>query len=108
MGPLPDWQTLAERESPPPVRPASVLLETARPDLAAVVEQALTDVLPDRVRPVQFHRVAALDLDGPRAAPALDPKQFARNLRQPHLLEGQPWPSGGARVPEKRVPVFLG
>jgi hypothetical protein len=53
------------------------------------------------VRPVQFHRVAALDLDGPRAAPALDPKQFARNLRQPHLLEGQPWPSGGARVPEK-------
>ena len=68
MGPLPDWQTLAERESPPPVRPASVLLETARPDLAAVVEQALTDVLPDRMRTERIHGVEALDLDRPRTA----------------------------------------
>ena len=91
-----------------PVRPASVLLEAACPGLAAVVEQALANVLPDRMRTEELHGIEALDLDGPRATPALDPEQFARDLRQPHLLEGQPWPSSGARVLQDAVPVFLG
>jgi hypothetical protein len=95
-------------EVPHPVRPASILLETAGPDLAAVVEQALANVLPDRMRTEKLHGVEALDLDGPPAAPAFHPEKFAGDLRQPHLLEGQPWPSGGARVLEKRLPVILG
>jgi hypothetical protein len=57
---------------------------------------------------VEQHGIEALDLDGPPAAPAFHPEQFARNFRQPHLLEGQPWPSGGARNLQDAVPVFLG
>ena len=60
------------------------------------------------MRTEELHGIQALDLDGPRAAPAFHPEQFARNFRQPHLLEGQPRPSGGARVPEKGLPVFWG
>jgi hypothetical protein len=90
------------------VGPASVLRETARPDLAAVVKQALTDVLPDRMRTEKLDGIEPLDLDGPEASTAFDPKQFTRDLRQPPLLEGNPGPPGGARVPEDAFPIFLG
>jgi hypothetical protein len=99
-------QPRTERESPRPVRPASVLLETPGPDLAAFVEQALSDLAPSRVRAAKLHGVEPLDLDGAPAAGAVNPEQFARDLRQPHLLDRQPWPSGGARIPQKRVPIF--
>jgi hypothetical protein len=69
-------------EVPHPVRPASILLETAGPDLAAVVEQALANVLPDRMRTEKLHGVEALDLDGPPAAPAGDPQQVSLYLGQ--------------------------
>src|ERR1700704_4489135 len=77
---------------------------TSRPDLAAVVEQALADVLPNCMRPEQLHRVEPLDLDTAEASIALDPEQFAGDLGKPPLLDGQPRPPGGARVPEKGVP----
>jgi hypothetical protein len=48
-----------------------------------------------------------LDLDAAEASIALDPEQFAGDLGKPPLLDGQPWLPGGARVPEKGLPVFL-
>jgi hypothetical protein len=100
--------TRAECGSQGPVGPASVLLETACPDPAAVVEQTLTDLSPSRVRPIEPNGIEALDLDGPAAAGAVDSEELPRDLRQPHLLEGQPRLSGGARVPEDAFPIFLG
>jgi hypothetical protein len=67
-------------------------------DPAAVVEQTITDLSPCRVRPVEPNGIEVLDFNRPPAAPAFHPEQFAWTA---HLLEGQPWPSGGARVPEK-------
>jgi hypothetical protein len=90
------------------VRPAAVLLEPARPHLTAVVEQTLADLAPGRVLPVQLDRVEALDLDGPEAAQAADAEEFARDLRKPALLYGKPRLSGGARVRQQGVPVFVG
>ena len=47
-------------------------------------------------RRAERHRGAGFNR--PPAAPAFHPEQFAWTA---HLLEGQQWPSGGARVPEK-------
>src|ERR1700681_1327087 len=93
------------RQSLLEVRPAAILLMPSRPDLAAVVEQALADVFPNCMRPEQLHRVEPLDLDTAEASIALDPDQFAGDLGKPPLLDGNQWPPGGARVPEKGVPV---
>jgi hypothetical protein len=49
----------------------------SRPDSAAVVEQALADVLPHCMRPERLHRVEPLDLDTAEASIAFDPEQFA-------------------------------
>jgi hypothetical protein len=68
-------------------------------DLTAVVEQALTDVLPDSMRPVQLDCIEVLDFDAAATLGAFDPHQFARNLRKAHLLHGKPWFPIGARVP---------
>jgi hypothetical protein len=78
------------------------------PDPAGVVEQALTDLSPGRVRPVEPNGIEALDLDAAGAPGAFNPEQLPRDLRQPHLLEGQPRLSGCARVPEDAFPIFLG
>jgi hypothetical protein len=87
-----------------PIRPTSILL--SRSDLATIVEQDLADITPDCVRPVESDRVETLNLDTARATSAFDPEQFARDLRQSHLLDGQPGFSGGARVAENGFPVF--
>jgi hypothetical protein len=76
--------------------------------LAAVVKQARTDLSPGRVRPIEPNGIEALDLYGTAAAGAVDSEELPRDLRQPHLLEGNPRPPGGARVPEDGVPIFLG
>jgi DNA end-binding protein Ku len=47
-----------------------------RPLLAGVVEQALSDILPDRFRSIQPDSVDLLDLDGSPAAAAGDPQQM--------------------------------
>jgi hypothetical protein len=80
----------------------------SRPDLAAVVEQALADLTPGCVRTIEPDRIQALDLDAAETSIALDPEQFAGDLGKPPLLDGQPRPPSGARVPEKGVPVFIG
>jgi hypothetical protein len=60
--------------SPCPSYPATIFLETSGSDLAAVIQQALANVFPDRVRPVELHRIQALDLDAARASAAFDPQ----------------------------------
>lgn len=55
----------------------------SRPDLAAVVEQPLADVLPHRMRPEQLYGVTPLDLDAAEASIAFHSEQFARNLGYP-------------------------
>ena len=86
---------------------------------AGVVEQALTDILPDRVRTVEPGGVRLLDLDGPGAAAAAHPQNMLRNLAQPrpgHLLRPGPenWrrrgscPAAPASIPAadpRREPV---
>jgi hypothetical protein len=71
---------------------------------------------PGNRRPATWHRHVSLvmlafaeplDLDTAEASIALDPEQLAGDLGKPPLLDGQPWPPGGARVPEKGVPVLL-
>jgi hypothetical protein len=98
----------SRRGSLPEIRPAAILFMPSRPDLAAVVEQALADVLPNCMRPEQLHRVEPLDLDTAEASIALDPEQFAGDLGKPPLLDGQPWLPGGARVAEDGVPILGG
>jgi hypothetical protein len=50
------------------------------PDLATVIEQALANILPDRVRPIELDRIKALYLDAAGAPSAFDPQQLTRNL----------------------------
>jgi hypothetical protein len=54
----------------------------AGPDLAGIVEQPLTDVLPDGLFPVQSCGVGLLDFDGAAAAAAGDPQQVSLNVGQ--------------------------
>lgn len=90
-----------------PAWPASILFVPPRSHLAAVVEQTLSDIFPDRMRPEQSDGVEPLDLDAARAACAFDAQHFARDLRKPPLLNGQRGTPGGARVPEKGLPIFV-
>src|SRR5258708_26892156 len=62
----------------------------ARPDSATIVEQTLSDVFPDGMRSEQFERVEPPDLDAAGAPGAFDAEHFARDLREPPLLNGQP------------------
>jgi hypothetical protein len=48
--------------------------------LACIIEQALTNLFPDRLRPVQPHGVSFLNLDNPTAPTAGDPQQMPRDL----------------------------
>ena len=59
--------------------------------LAGVVQQPLTDVLPDRRGPAEADGIRLLDLDGAAAAGARHPQDMPRSLGQP-LRSG-----GGAR-----------
>lgn len=57
---------------------------------ARVVEEALSNGLPQRVGPVQADRVDLLDFDDSAAALASDSQQVARNLVQPLRSGGRP------------------
>jgi hypothetical protein len=50
------------------------LPKASRPDLAAVIEQPVADIFPNRVRPVELDRIQALDLDATVTASAFDPQ----------------------------------
>ncbi len=59
---------------------------------AGIVQQALADVLPDRVRTVEADGIGLLDFDGPAAAAAADPQYMLGNFRQPQraVRRGRP------------------
>src|SRR5260221_9017906 len=76
---------------------------------AGVVEQALTEILPDRVRTVEPGGVRLLDLDGPGAAAAAHPQNMLRNLAQPRpdtCCARARRTRVGAGVVQQRLPVF--
>jgi hypothetical protein len=79
-----------------------------RPDLAAVVQEALAHFLPGRTRAVETDRIQALDLDAAQASIAFDPQHLARDFGKSLLLDRYCGPCGGARVPENALPVSLG
>jgi hypothetical protein len=57
----------------------------AGPLLAGVVEQPLSDILPDRLRSIQADRSGLLDFDDSQTAATGHPQNVALDLRQPHL-----------------------
>jgi hypothetical protein len=63
--------------------------------LASVVQEPLTDVLPDRFRTVEPDGIQFLDLDGPAATPVAHPQYMLGELAQSHLPSGalaRAWP----------------
>jgi hypothetical protein len=54
----------------------------AGPDLAGVVEQALPNVLPDRIRAVQSDRICLLNFDSSPAAAAGHPQHVMVDLKE--------------------------
>jgi hypothetical protein len=76
---------------------------------AGVVEHALTDILPDRVRTVEPGGVRRLDLNGPCAAAADNPQNMLRNLAQPRPDTCCAWARRtrvGDSVVQDGLPVF--
>jgi hypothetical protein len=69
--------------------PAAVFFVATGPLLAGVVEQPLTDILPDRLGSGQPDGVGLLDLDGAATAAAGDPQQVSLNVGQPLRPDGR-------------------
>jgi hypothetical protein len=69
---LEGWRQGNKKRLRPENRPASILLVSACPMLAAVIEQPPADIPPHRIGAVRLDRVEALDLDNAEAAEALD------------------------------------
>jgi hypothetical protein len=71
---------------------------------AGVVEQSLSNVLPDGMRCIEPHRVSLLNFDDARTTSALDAEHMSGNFRQAALLDWQPRLSSGARIAQHGVP----
>jgi hypothetical protein len=61
-------------------RPAAVVFMAAGPVLASVVEQPLSDILPDRVSAIQADRVGLLNFDDALATAAGNAQHVALNF----------------------------
>src|SRR6202048_1384331 len=72
--------------------PAAVFFVTTSPDLAGIVQQALSDVLPDRRLSVEPDGVGLLDFDDPGASGSRTPSEYAGKFR----TAAAPGPSGPA------------
>jgi hypothetical protein len=104
---------------PPPERPdfytprksfqeVLMKLEQYHRDLSAendrMVEQSLTDIFPDGMRPIISDGIRLLNFDDAKAAHALDAEQVSRNFREAALLDRQRRPSSGARIGQQSIP----
>lgn len=87
-----------------PDRPASILLVPAGANGAGLIEQPLTDVLPEGLLAIEPNGVCLLNFDDPRAALALDAEQMALDVRKPALLDRLRRPRSGARIGQQRIP----
>ena len=80
------------------------------PPRAGVVEQALTDILPDRIWTVEPGGVRLLDLDSPGAAATFNPQNMLMNLAQPRpdtcCARARRTSVGAGGVIQQRLPVF--
>ena len=57
-----------------------MLFVPPRSHLAAVVEQTLSDIFPDRMRSIEPDRIEALDLDAAKTAQAFNTQKLPWNL----------------------------
>lgn len=78
----------------------------SRPLRAGVVQQPLSDILPERVCAVEARGIDLLDLDRSAAAAAPDPQKMLRYLIQPQRPCGRRRIGFRARVVQQRSPVF--
>jgi hypothetical protein len=90
-------------------RPAAVFLMAPGSIAAGVIEQPLTDILPDRLQTVAPRGVRLLNLDRPAAAPAAHPEKvlgYLPKLQQASGRAGAGADRFGARVLQQGLPVF--
>jgi len=76
----------------------------ARPIAASLVEQALPDIFPDSMRPIEPDRIGLLDFKNAEAPLALDSEQMARDFREAALLDRKWRPSSGAPIGQDCLP----
>ena len=77
--------------------------------LAGIVQQPLSDILPDRLCAVKPNGIGLLDFDDPAAAGAGDPQNMLGNFGQPQRPDGRARrhrAGAGERVPQDGFPVF--
>src|SRR5690349_19598378 len=87
-----------------PIRPTSIFLMPAGTVGAGLIQQALTDIFPDRIGSEVADGLRLLHLDNARAARAFDAEQMALNISESALLNGHPRLAGRARVLQQRLP----
>src|ERR1700738_5556903 len=92
------------RQSSAPARPASIFLVPACAVGASLVEQSLSNIFPDGMRPIKSDGIGLLDFDNAKAADAFDAKHMARNFREAALLDRQRRPSSGSPGGPRRAP----
>jgi hypothetical protein len=72
-----------------PVGPTSIFLESACAIAASQVEQSLSDIFPDSMRPIKSDGIRFLNFDNAKAADAFDSEHMARDFREAALLDRQ-------------------
>jgi hypothetical protein len=75
--------------------------------LAAVIEQTLPDVFPNRVRATKPDRVRFPNLHHAQTPKAFDPQYFAGHLGQSQLPYRQPRFTGSARISQHILPPLF-
>jgi hypothetical protein len=69
--------------------PAAIFLVATGAICAGLVEQALRDILPDRIWSIKPYRVSLLNFEDTKAAQALNPQQVLGDFREATLLDRQ-------------------
>lgn len=91
-----------------PIGPAAVLFVPTGAIGAGLVEQALGDIFPERVRSEAAHGFRLLHLDNPRAARAFDPQHMALDVSESALVDRHLGLAGRARVVQQGFPHRIG
>ena len=78
----------------------------AGPLLTGIVQESLSNILPDPIAAIQTDGVGGLDFHGPLAPPAGDAQDVALNFGEAPLTHLGPR-RAGATVFEYRLPVFV-
>jgi hypothetical protein len=65
---------------------------------ASLIEQSLSDILPERMLPIEANCIDLLNFDDPGAARAFDAKHVGSDFREAALRGGELWLFGRARI----------